>query len=81
MVMNVARADIASVCFFNHASFSTKMTLGCFGKLICIALQSSWALAHGAALAVSANKVAAATASYESTNGTVRHGEFFAFSL
>lgn len=34
MVMNVARTDVASVCFFNHASFSTKMTVGCFGKLI-----------------------------------------------
>lgn len=26
------------MCFFNHASFSAKMTLGCLGKLICIAL-------------------------------------------
>lgn len=43
--------------------------------------ESSWAPAHGAALAGSANKVAAATASYESTNGTVRHREFFAVSL
>ena len=35
---DVARANLASVCLFNHASFSAEMTLGCFGKLICIAL-------------------------------------------
>ena len=37
-IADVARASLASVCLFNHASFSTKMTLGCSGKLICIAL-------------------------------------------
>lgn len=37
-IADVARANLARVCLFNHASFSTKMTLGCFGKLICIAL-------------------------------------------
>lgn len=36
--------------------------------------ESSWALAHVAALAVSANKVAAATASSESTSGTAGTG-------
>lgn len=43
--------------------------------------ESSWALAHGAALAGSANEAAAATASYESTNGTVRRRDFSGASL
>ena len=42
--------------------------------------ESSWALAHGAAPAGSANEAAAA-ASYESTNGTVRRREFSGASL
>lgn len=63
MVMNVVRAEIASLCvFLNHASFSAKMTLGCFGKLICIAhLRRERAVGCGprsCTLATDADKVA-----------------------
>lgn len=43
--------------------------------------ESSWALAHGTTLAVSANKIAAASASFEHTNGTARQRGFFAVYL